>query len=180
MTQTAAAATHADGAMRLAQAESLLELVHTDVKLARDRALALLESGAEDEADAVALRVVGLSLRFSDPQRASEQLRRAVSLAQRLRLPVRAAQARTTHVVVLAQLGRTRSALRQAVLAETVLRDSEDELELARLRVNHGLVLQRIGRQAEALTRFGAAEPVLRRYGDVRWEVMLRNLRGTL
>src|SRR6185312_9261380 len=100
------------------------------------------------------------------------------SLAQRLRLPVRAAQARTTHVVVLAQLGRTRSALRQAVLAETVLRDWE--LELARLRVNHGLVLQRIGRQAEALTRFGAAEPVLRRYGDVRWEVMLRNLRGTL
>ncbi|WP_034265267.1 CHAT domain-containing protein [Actinospica robiniae] len=180
MTPYAAAATHADGATRLAQAESLLELVHTDVKLARDRALTLLEPGLEDEADAVALRVVGLSLRFSDPQRSSEQLRRAVSLAHRLRLPVRAAQARTTHVVVLSQLGRTRAALREAELAEAGLQAAVDELELARLRVNHALVLQRIGRQAEALVRFGAAEPVLRRYGDVRWEVMLRNLRGTL
>ncbi len=180
MTKPVAPATHVDGAMRLAQAESLLELVHTDVLLARDRAQALLEGGVGDEADVVALRVVGLSLRFSNPQRASEQLRRSVALAGRLRLPVRVAQARTSHVPVLSQLGRTQAALREAVLAEAALLGPGDELDLARLRVNHGLVLHRIGRPTEALTCFGAAEPVLRRHGDLRWEVLLRNLRGTL
>ena len=182
MTQSPAVAgeSTADGPDRCARAEALLELVHTDVNFAKARAQALLAEEAGDEAAAVALRVLGLSVRFSDTAQACALLRRSIGLARRLGLPVRAAQARTSLLVLLSQGGRTQAALREAALAEAALGHPDQERELAQLRVNHGLVLQRIGRTAEALDSFGKAAPVLRRHGDVRWEAVLRNLRGTL
>ena len=182
MTQpvTAANGAPADGSARRVLAESLLELVHTDVRVARGQAETLLAQDAGDEAAVVALRVLGLSLRFSDTVQACVELRRSIELARSLGLPVRAAQARTSLLVLLSHQGRTEAALREATLAETALRDPAHELDLARLRVNHGLVLQRLGRTQEALASYGAAAPVLTRYLDVRWEVVLRNLRGTL
>jgi tetratricopeptide (TPR) repeat protein len=182
MTQppTAADVSPADGALRSVLAESLLELVHTDVRLAKARAEALLAADAEDEAAAIALRVLGMSLRFADTEQACATLRRSIQLAGRLGLPVRAAQARTSLLVLLSHLGRTQAALREAALAEAALQDPDHELDLAQLRVNHGLVLQRLGRAQEALASYGAAAPVLERHGDTRWEVVMRNLRGTL
>lgn len=182
MTQSPAVAgeSTADGPDRRARAEALLELVHTDVNFAKARAQALLAEAAGDEAAVVALRVLGLSVRFSDTAQACALLRRSIDLARRLDLPVRAAQARTSLLVLLSQGGRTQAALREAALAEAALGHPDQERELAQLRVNHGLVLQRIGRTAEALTSFGEAAPVLSRHGDVRWEAVLRNLRGTL
>lgn len=182
MTQpvTAASRERDDGSARLALAESLLELVDTDVRGAQEQAEELIALDAGDEAAVVALRVQGLSLRFSDTARGIAALRTSITLARRLGLPVRAAQARTSLVVFLCNLGRTRAALREAALAGAELQEPAQELDLAHLRVNHGLLLQRIGHRAEALACYGAAEPVLDRHGDVRWQVLMRNLRGTL
>lgn len=182
MTQpvTAAVGAPANAVARLAQAESLVELVHTDVRLAREQAEALLKQHAGDEAAALVLRVLGMSFRFSDTERACALLRRSIKLARSLGLPVRAAQTRISLLVLLSHRGSTRAALREAALAEAALTEAEHELDLARLRVNHGLVLQRLGRAQEALACYGAAAPVLERHGDVRWEVVMRNLRGVL
>ena len=170
----------ADGALRLARAQELLELVHTDVRPAREQAEALLAADARDEAAVIALRVLGMSWRFSDSAHACAALRDSIRLAQRLNLPVRAAQARTSLLVLLSHQGRTQAALREAALAEAALHGPGHELDLAQLRVNHGLVLQRLGRSEAALTCYGAAAPVLERHQDLRWEVVMRNLRGTL
>ena len=140
----------------------------------------LLAAGDTDEAAAVALLVLGLSLRTSDYTAAATEMRRAVGTAESLDLPLRAAQARTSLLVMLSHQGHTREALREADLAEAALREPDAQLDLARLRVNKGLVLQRLGRSAEALTCYAAAEPVLIRYRDVRWEVVMLSLRGTM
>lgn len=169
-----------DGAPRLAQAEELLELVHSDVLASRARAAKLLRTEPGDEAAAVALRVMGMSLRFSDAAQACAKLEESIEVSLRLGLPVRAAQARTSLVVLLSAAGRTRAALREAARAEIELQDPRHGLDLARLRVNHALVLQRIGRTAEALACFDAAEPVLLDHADTRWEALLRSNRGIL
>ena len=170
----------ADGALRLARAEELLDLVDSDSAAAGAGARELLAASEADEAAVVAMRVLGLSLRFSDSRTATAEMRRAVGAAERLGLPLRAAQARTSLLVMLSHQGRTREALHEAVLAEAALQSPEAELDLARLRVNQGLVLQRLGRTAEALACYAAAEPVLSRHRDVRWEVLMLSLRGTM
>jgi tetratricopeptide (TPR) repeat protein len=170
----------ADGEFRLARAQELLDLVDGDSAVTRDAALALLAADEGDEAAVVSLRVVGLSYRFTDNTQATEVLRRSVTLAARLGLPVRAAQARTSLIVLLAHQGRTAEALREAAKAKAELEGPDEELDLARLQVNLGLVLQRLGRSAEALESYAAAEPVLSRHDDRRWQMMLANLRGTM
>lgn len=182
MTQSPHAARQpsADGVLRLARAQELLDLVDSDAASARRQAMALLAADVEDEAAAIAQRVLGLALRFSDNTQATAQMARAVQAAVALNLPVRAAQARISLLVLLAHQGRTGAALREAALAEAALADPVHELDLARLRVNLGLVLQRIGRNDDALACYSAAENVLRRHADVRWEVLLLSLRGTL
>jgi tetratricopeptide (TPR) repeat protein len=170
----------ADGALRLAHAQELLDLVDGDSAAAGAGARTLLEADDADEAAAVAMRVLGLALRFSDNHTAAAELRRAVSTAEALGLHVRAAQARTSLLVALSHQGRTRDALREVALAEAALQAPEAELDLARLRVNQGLVLQRLGRNSEALDCYAAAEPVLIRHGDVRWEAVMLSLRGTM
>jgi len=182
MTQSAEAVRQptADGALRLARALQLLDLVDGDKTTAAAGARELLADSDADEAAAVSLRVLGLALRLSDDKAAADEMRRAVSLAERLGLPLRAAQARTSLLVLLSHQGHTTAALREAALAEAALQAPEAALDLARLRVNQALVLQRLGRNTEALACYAAAEPVLVEHRDVRWEMLLLSLRGTM
>jgi tetratricopeptide (TPR) repeat protein len=171
----------ADDGLRLSRALELLKIVDGDAAAAREGARELLAEGTpRDEATTVALRVLGLSLRFSDTTESVHAMRRAVELAQRLRLPVRAAQARTSLVVMLAHQGRTAEALREAAKAKADLQGPAEELDLARLGINLGLVLQRLGRNVEALESYTASEPVLVKHEDARWELLMVNLRGML
>jgi tetratricopeptide (TPR) repeat protein len=170
----------ADDGLRLPRALELLELVDADGAAAGERARALLAERDGDEAAVVARRVLGLSLRFGDNAAACAELRRAVRLALRLGLPVRAAQVRTSLLVLLSHQGHTPAALREAAIAEAELQTGSDELDLAHLKVNLGLVLQRLGRTGDALECYATAEPVLLRHKDVRWEIIMLNLRGTL
>jgi tetratricopeptide (TPR) repeat protein len=169
-----------DGAFRLARAQELLDLVDEDSAAAGTGARELLAAGDADEAAVLAMRALGLSLRFRDDAAAVAELRRAVSIAEQLGLPVRAAQARTSLLVPLSHQGHTGPALREAWLAEAALGEPEAELDLARLRVNQALVLQRLGRNAEALSCYAAAEPVLIRHRDERWEALMLSHRGTM
>lgn len=171
----------ADDGLRLLRALELLEAVDGDATAAREGAQELLADGMpQDEAATIALRVLGLSLRHSDTAESARALRHAVELAKRLRLPVRAAQARTSLVVMLAHQGHTAQALREAAKARTELQGFEAELDLARLGVNLGLVLQRLGRNVEALDAYTASEPVLLKHEDSRWELILLSLRGMM
>lgn len=169
----------ADGALRLARALELLDLVDGDSAAAGAGARELLSANDADEAAVVAMRVLGLSLRLNDNDAAVSETRRAVRTAESMGLPLRAAQARISLLVMLSHQGQTQEALREAALAEAALQGRETQLDLARLRVNQGLALQRLGRTAEALACYAAAEPVLIRNRDVRWEVLMLNMRGT-
>ncbi len=171
----------ADDGLRLSRAVELLEIVDGDAAAAREGVRELLARYApDDEATTIALRVLGLSLRFTDTAESVRALGRAVDLAERLRLPVRAAQARTSLIVMLAHQGRTTEALREAAKAKADLQGPTEQLDLARLGVNLGHVLQRLGRNAEALESYKASEPVLLGHGDTRWELILLGLRGTM
>ena len=182
MTRPRDAARHspADGAFRLARAQELLDLVDEDSAAAGAGARELLAGSDADEAAVVAMRVLGLSLRHSENIATAAEMHRAVRTADRLGLPLRAAQARTSLLVALSHLGRTRDALHEAALAEAALQGPGAALDLARLRVNQGLVLQRLGRSAEALACYTAAEPVLIRHRDARWEALMLSQRGTM
>jgi tetratricopeptide (TPR) repeat protein len=167
---------------RLGEALALVDLVHADARAARDKALALLEALRDDEAACVALRALGVARqRLGELVGARSALRSAVGLGQRGGFALRAAEARMSLLVILADAGNTQAALAEAALAEAALTGlAGTELELARLRVNLGLVLQRTGRSAEALACYAASEQILRERGDARWEAMMLNLRGTL
>jgi CHAT domain-containing protein len=167
---------------RLAEALALVDLVHADARAARDRALSLLATRRDDEAACVAQRALGLSRqRLGELAGARSALRSAVGLGQRAGFALRAAEARMSLLVVLADAGNTQAALAEAAIAEATLTGlAGTELELARLRVNLGLVLQRTGRSAEALACYAASERILRERDDARWEAIMLNLRGTL
>jgi tetratricopeptide (TPR) repeat protein len=156
--------------------------VNRNPRAARDRAQALVEADSRDEAACVALRALGLAYTgLGDLPAARTALRRSVALGERKGYRLRTGQARVTLLVSLAESGNIQAALAEAALAEAALSAlPEGRLEVARLQVNLGLVLQRIGRTDEALACYGAAQPVLREYGDVRAEVIMLNLRGTL
>lgn len=153
-----------------------------DPRAARDRAAELIKAGRTDEAACVALRALGLARKqLGELSAAKSALRSAVRLGERVGFPLRAAQARTSLLVILAESGQTQAALAEASLAEAALSNLPDgALDLARLRVNLGLVLQRIGRTSDALACYTAAEQTLHEHGDARWEALMFNLRGTL
>jgi tetratricopeptide (TPR) repeat protein len=167
---------------RLGEALALVDLVHADARAAHDKALALLAARRDDEAACVSLRALGLARRrLGELSGARSALRSAIGLGQRAGFALRAAEARASLVVILADSGNTQAALAEAAVAEAALTGLPDtDLELARLRVNLGLVLQRTGRTAEALACYSASDRILSEHGDVRWEVLMLNLRGTL
>lgn len=168
---------------RLDRALELVDNTHRDAQATILAADALLAADQSDEAASVALRALGLARKQRGELPAARgALSRAARLGDRLKLPLRAAQARTSLLIILADMGRTDAAFAQAEMAETelVLLGAAGALDLARLRVNLGILLQRTGRSSEALTHFAAAEPVLVQHRDTRWEILLRNIRGPL
>jgi CHAT domain-containing protein/tetratricopeptide (TPR) repeat protein len=167
---------------RLDEALALVNDTHRDARTTRERASALIAANPNDEAACVALRAYGVACKqLGELAEARKALRRAVSLGDRSGYALRAAQARTSLLVILADAGNTQGALAEAALAEAALANRADgALELARLRVNLGNVLQRTGRTAEALASYNAAQPPLRLHKDARFEAILLNLRGTL
>lgn len=177
-----AARTPRDDERRLGEALRLAEDAQRDSRATRDRATALINADRSDEAACVALRALGLARKqLGDLSGARGALRRAVRLGERSGFSLRAAQARTSLVVILADAGNTQAALAEASLAEATLANlPEGALDLARLRVNLGLVLYRTGRRAEALACYRAAERPLRDHGDARWQTVMFTLRGTL
>ena len=177
-----AAKTPRDDERRLSLALDLVEDAQRDPRAACEQAAALLTSSHSDEAACVAFRALGLARKqLGELSAAKSALRSAVKLGERAGFPLRAAQARTSLVVILADAGNTQAALAEASLAETTLAHLPDgALDLARLRVNLGLVLQRTGRRDAALACYSAAEQPLREHDDTRWQVIMFTLRGTL
>jgi len=162
---------------RLQLAVKALDQVHAQPAEGRAVAEAVVAGGGDDEAATVALRAIGLSWKENgDLTRASRTLKRAIAVAEKASLPYRAAEARMSLVVILADLGNTDGALAEVSLADSVLTG----LDRARLRVNLGLVLGRIGRTAEALDALDASQPVLAAHRDARWEAIALNLRGII
>jgi tetratricopeptide (TPR) repeat protein len=169
-------------ARRLLEALALVDDAQRVPRTACEKAADLLKADRKDEAACVALRALGLGRKqLGELSGAKAALRAAVKLGEQGDFPLRAAQARTSLVVILADAGNTQAALAEAALAEAELTNLPDgALDLARLRVNLGLVLQRTGRGAEALACYGAAERTLREHDDARWQVIMLTLRGTL
>ncbi|MBS2532959.1 CHAT domain-containing protein [Catenulispora sp. NF23] len=162
---------------RLTRALEALDQVLAQPAAGRATAESVLAASNDDEAAAIALRAVGLSWKENgDLARAARSLRRAISVAEAAGAPYRAAEARMSLVVILADRGSTDAALAEAALAAAVLTGADS----ARLDVNLGLVLMRLGRATEALATFDRAQPVLRAAGDARWEALLLNTRAVL
>lgn len=176
------AQTQRDSERRLAEALALVEDAQRDPRAACEQAAVLLAASRRDEVACVVFRALGLARRqLGDLPAARAALRTAVRLGDRAGFPLRAAQARTSLVVIHADRGNTQAALAEAALAEATLSNLPDgALDLARLRVNVGLVLQRIGRTADALASYSAAQQTLQEHRDARWEGLLLSLRGTL
>ena len=167
---------------RLDQALDLVTNALRDPRETCARASALIEADRTDEAACVAYRALGLALRqLGELPAARAALSSAVALGDKRGYLLRAAQARTSRIFILADSGRTQAALAEAALAEAALSTIRGaEIELAKLRVNLGLVLQRTGRTHEALSAYAAAERTLRENGETRWESTLLTLRGAL
>ncbi|NUR62586.1 MAG: tetratricopeptide repeat protein, partial [Catenulispora sp.] len=162
---------------RLTRAREALDQVLAQPAAGRATAEAVLAERGDDEAAAIAWRAVGLSWKENgDLGRAARSLRRAITVAESVGAPYRAAEARMSLVVILADRGSTDAALAEAALASAMLAGADS----ARLDVNVGLVLMRLGRAPEALVAFNRAQPVLRAAGDTRWEALLLNTRAVL
>lgn len=162
---------------QLAQAEAARALVNAAPEQARDRAHALLASLTDPEARSVAERAYALAVKeLGQTGPAALHLRRAVRIAERASLPTRAAEARASLVVVLAERGHTTAALREAELAAPALRGAA----AGRLLIQRAVVLQRMGRLDDALRGYREALPLLRQAGDVEYECLGLLRRGTL
>lgn len=138
----------------LVHAERALAQVDDDPVAARKIAEDVLATSNEPEATTVALRCIGRArARQGDPREARRVLRRAIKVAESGRLPVRAAQARASLVVVLVTLGEFESALAEAVKAEFVLKGAD----LGHLVAQRAVALSRLDRTEEALAAYDRA-----------------------
>ncbi|HKE51639.1 MAG TPA: CHAT domain-containing tetratricopeptide repeat protein [Actinomycetes bacterium] len=161
----------------LAQAEQARALVNTAPELARDRAAELLTVLTDPEARSVAERAYAQAVKeLGDVSAAVRHLRRAISIADRAGMAERAAEARTSLVVVLVERGETAAALYEADLAAPALRGSA----AGRLLIQRSLVLQRMGRLDDAVRGYREALPLVRQAGDVEYESLALLRRGTL
>jgi tetratricopeptide (TPR) repeat protein len=161
----------------LARAEQARALVNATPELARDRAADLLTTLNDPEARSVAERAYALAVKeLGQTGPATVHLRRAIRIAERVGSSVRAAEARASLVVVLAERGQTDAALREADLAATALRGGA----AGRLLLQRSVVLQRMGRLDDALRGYREALPMLRQAGDVEYECLGLLRRGLL
>jgi tetratricopeptide (TPR) repeat protein len=161
-------------------AASALRLVTADPERAHQLAIAArrdarrLSDGAEES---TAERALGLVAREQhDAVVALRHLRRAVRVAERAQLPERAAEARMSLALVLAEAGRPARALREIDAAAPAL----DGLPAARLQMQRALILDRLSRFTEAMDGYGAALVSFRRAGDRLWQARALTNRGVL
>lgn len=155
---TAAADALAVSARLLGEAEDARQLVESDPRLARQRAIDIGRTANNVELRSVALRVEALAAsRLGRNREAIKRLTRAIGIAETTGLAARAAEARLSLVVVHAADGNFAAALDEAERA----RDGLSRDQRAELDVHRGLVLARLGRSAEALPCFDAALRVL-------------------
>jgi tetratricopeptide (TPR) repeat protein len=165
---------------RLALAEEALAVAQADpdraLRLASS-ALAAVEPAEDAEVAVVAEWALGVAAwTREDLVRARGHLVRAVELADASGLTVRAAEARTSLLLVLASLGELPEALRQADLAAGALSGAA----AARLAGQRAIVLHRLGRHDEALAGYRRALAGMRRWGDREREARLLSNRGVL
>jgi len=162
----------------LARAEQAVTAVARHPQQAEEMARAvLLAADGDGEVAAVALRAMGLAAKEQGRLSAAiRSLRRAVRLAERGGHRRRAAEARMSLVVLLADAGRTTDALALAEQAAAGL----DGGDRGRLLAQRGLVHARAGEAEAALECFRRALPALRRAGDALWEARVLLNRGIL
>jgi tetratricopeptide (TPR) repeat protein len=161
--------------LRLSRALSALDQVHKEPAAAKMKAEAVLAEENGDEVASVAFRALGLAEREAGEAGTAEgYLRRAIEVADRAGSPYRAAEARISLVMVLADLGNTGAALAEGAQAAEVLTG----VDAARLKTNMGLVYARTGRTGRALEAFDEAVPVLASARDSRFEAIALNSRG--
>lgn len=143
-----------DGPSHLSDAARALALVDQDPARADALAHAVLAAHPAPEARSMALRCVGRVLaRQGSWRSALRSLDEAVRVAEADGLALRAAQARSSSVVVLAALGRFDDALDAAAGALEAL----DGADLGRLLAHRAVVLSRLDRTAEALAHYAEA-----------------------
>ena len=165
---------------RLALAEEAIGVAQADPVRAHQLASAAI-AGADPAEDPEVVVVAEWALGVAadakeDLVAARAHLVRAVELADGAALATRAAQARTSLLLVLASLGELDEALRQADLAEAVLTGAP----AARLAGQRALVLHRLGRHDDALAGYRRALAGFRRWGDREREARFLSNRGVL
>ena len=160
----------------VAAAERAIELAPDSPRRAKVLAEDVLRTAQpEDEAAAVAERALGLAeLGLRDGTAAVRHLRRAVSIAERAELPVRAAEARMSLGRALLYTGDSRGAFREIDAAGTAL----GGVAGARLQLQRAILLHHHHRLDEAVEGYRAALAAFRRHGDRLWEARALNNRG--
>ncbi|WP_018223421.1 CHAT domain-containing protein [Salinispora pacifica] len=142
-----------------------------------DAALAAARAGADPDQETVALRALGLAAREQhNADHGLRHLRRARRVAEVAQLPVRAAEARMSLALVLAEAGQPQQALREIDAASPILRG----LPAARLQMQRALILDRLGRFDEAMAGYTDALAAFRRSGDRLWQARALTNRGVL
>ena len=127
------------------------------------------------EALTVSERALGLAaLGMRDGKGAVVHLRRAVSIAERAELPVRAAEARMSLGRALLYTGDSRGAFREIDAAGSAL----SGIAGARLQLQRAILLHHHHRLDEALDGYRSALAVFRRHDDRLWEARALNNRG--
>ncbi|MDP9795142.1 tetratricopeptide (TPR) repeat protein [Catenuloplanes nepalensis] len=157
-----------------------LDLVTADPRRATRLALEARRSArraADPGAESTAERALGLAAReLSDAPAALRHLHRARRVAARAGLAERAAEARMSLALVLAEAGRPRAALREIDAAVPVL----SGLPGARLAMQRALILDRLSRFDEAMAGYTTAVAAFRRAGDRLWQARALTNRGVL
>jgi tetratricopeptide (TPR) repeat protein len=157
-----------------------LHLVTADPRQARTLALATRRQARRDadrDTESTAERALGLAAReLRDARAALGHLRQAVRVAERAGLAQRAAEARMSLALVLAEAGRPTQALREIDAAAPAL----DGLPAARLQMQRALALDRLSRFTEAMAGYSAALTAFRRAGDRLWQARALTNRGVL
>ncbi|HET9506701.1 MAG TPA: CHAT domain-containing protein [Gaiellaceae bacterium] len=161
-------------------AERAIELAPDSPRRAHVLATSVLRAARVDgdaEAAAVAERALGLAaLGLRDGESAVLHLRRAVRIASRAQLTVRAAEARMSLGRALLYTGDSRGAFRQIDFASASL----SGIDGARLELQRAILLHHHHRLDEALDGYRRALTVFRRHGDRLWEARALNNRGLI
>lgn len=162
------------------QADEAIRLVQARPEHARRLAIEAFDTArmSGDLATAsMAKRALGLVAKeLNDMDGAEAHMRAAVRLAERAPSGTRTGEARMSLSLILAHRGRSAAALREADLADGLLRGHDR----ARVQMQRALVLQHMGRLGDALDGYRRALSGFQRSGDGLWEARVRCNRGVL